>query len=58
MNWNYPITKTKDILKDEIILLNSNKAIEKKVNKIPLRLVHVYKEDENKVIVIITNQLH
>jgi hypothetical protein len=45
------------ILKDEIIILNSTKAEEIGINKKKLRLVHVYKEDENKVIEIITNQL-
>lgn len=45
------------ILKDEIILLNSGKAIETGISEHKLRLVHVYKEDENKVIAIITNQL-
>ena len=46
-----------NILKDEIILLTSNKAIETGISEHKLRLVHVYKEDENKVIAIITNQL-
>ncbi len=46
-----------NILKDEIIRLNSNKAIETGISEYKLRLVHVYKEDENKVITIITNQL-
>jgi len=46
-----------NILKDEIIQLTSNKAIETGISEHKLRLVHVYKEDENKVIVIITNQL-
>lgn len=46
-----------NILKDEIILLTSNKAIETGISEQKLRLVHVYKEDENKVIAIITNQL-
>lgn len=45
------------ILKDEIIQLTSNQAIEAGISEYNLRLVHVYKEDENKVIVIITNQL-
>lgn len=52
-----PEGKDEDILKDEIIQLTSNKAIEKGINDVELRLVHVYKEDENKVIEIITNQL-
>ena len=37
--------------------MNSNKAIEKGIAEHDLRLVHLYKEDENKVIAIITNQL-
>lgn len=46
-----------NILKDEIIHLNSGKAKEIGISEHKLRLVHVYKEDENKVIAIITNQL-
>lgn len=46
------------ILKDEIIRLTSDKAIEAGIHNHELRLVHVYKEDENKVITIITNQLN
>ena len=46
-----------NILKDEIIILTSKKAKETGISKHKLRLVHVYKEDENKVIAIITNQL-
>lgn len=46
-----------DILKDEIIQLCGAKARKCGINKNELRLVHVYKEDENKVIEIITNQL-
>ncbi len=45
------------ILKDEIIRLNSNKAKEVGIDQYELRLVHVWKEDDNKVITIITNQL-
>jgi hypothetical protein len=44
-----------DTLKDELISLTGNKAVNVGINNEPLRLVHVYKEDENKVIVIITN---
>jgi len=47
-----------DILKDEIIQLTSNKAVKTGINQQKLRLVSVYKEDENKVIHIITNQLN
>jgi hypothetical protein len=46
-----------NILKDEIIQLTSGRAIETGISEHKLRLVHVYKEDENKVIAIITNQL-
>jgi len=46
-----------DILKDEIIRLTSKKAVETGINQVELRLVHVYKPDQNKVIEIITNQL-
>lgn len=46
-----------DILKDEIIQLSSDRAIKCGIGKQKLRLVSVYKEDENKVIHIITNQL-
>ena len=46
-----------DILKDEVIRLTSPQAIKKGIDNIEFRLVHVFKEDENKVIEIITNQL-
>jgi hypothetical protein len=52
-----PKSEDQDILKDEIITLSSNKAIKTGISEVQLRLVHVYKEDENKVIEIITNQL-
>jgi len=52
-----PEVSNQEILKDEIILLNSDKAIQIGINTKKLRLVHVFKEDENKVIEIITNQL-
>jgi transposase len=51
------VDEDQDILKDEIIQLCGSKAIKCGINKNELRLVHVYKEDENKVIEIITNQL-
>ena len=41
----------------KIITLSSKKAIKTGINSVQLRLVHVYKADENKVIEIITNQL-
>ncbi len=52
-----PEEKDQNILKDEIIQLVSAKAVETGISEHKLRLVHVYKEDENKVIAIITNQL-
>jgi len=52
-----PDNVDQNILKDEIIRLTSDKAIEVGIFGHKLRLVHVYKEDENKVIAIITNQL-
>jgi len=52
-----PKQEDQDISVDQIIKLNSNQAIKKGINQVELRLVHVYKEDENKFIEIITNQL-
>jgi len=52
-----PDDTDQDILKDEIIRLSSPAAIKAGIETQKLRLVHVYKEDENKVIEIITNQL-
>jgi hypothetical protein len=52
-----PDKEDQDILKDEIIKLTSQKAKKSGISEQKLRLVHVYKEDENKVIEIITNQL-
>lgn len=54
---NLPEGKNEHIVKDEIIRLTSPKAIECGIAQQQLRLVHVYKEDENKIIEIITNQL-
>ena len=53
-----PENKDGHILKDEIIRLNSNKAVKTGIYEHELRLVHVFKEDENKVIEVITNQLY
>lgn len=50
-----PDDRDQDILKDEIIILSSDKALETGIAQHYLRLVHVYKQDENKVIEIITN---
>lgn len=52
-----PKDTDQDILKDEIITLCSPKAIKTEISEVQLRLVHVYKADQNKVIEIITNQL-
>jgi hypothetical protein len=52
-----PDDTDQDILKDEIIMLTSPKAKKSKIDSKKFRLVHVYKEDENKVIQVITNQL-
>ncbi len=46
-----------DILKDEIIKLSSKKAYKTGIIEVQLRLVHVYKAAENRVIEVITNQL-
>lgn len=52
-----PKDKDQDILKDEIITLCGKKAVKTGMGQVELRLVHVYKPDQNKVIEIITNQL-
>lgn len=52
-----PEGENEHIVKDEIIQLTSTKAVESGISEQKLRLVHVYKEDENKIIEIITNQL-
>ena len=54
---NLPDKTDQDILKDEIITLTSDKAKKTGIYKHKLRLVKVYKEDENKVISIICNNL-
>ena len=54
---NLPVDKDQDILKDEIIRLTSPNAQKTGIDNFKLRLVKVYKEDENKVIEIITNNL-
>ena len=45
-----------DITKDEIIKLSSIQAEKKGIASEELRLVHVYKAEENKIISIVTNQ--
>ncbi|WP_223552345.1 IS4 family transposase [Aestuariivivens sp. NBU2969] len=52
-----PEGKDEDVLKDQIIKLSSPKAEQTGITGQYLRLVSVYKEDEDKVIEIITNQL-
>lgn len=52
-----PEGENEHIVKDEIIQLTSAKAKESGISAHKLRLVHVYKEDENKIIEIITNQM-
>ena len=52
-----PDNQHEHISKDEIIRLTSTKAVECGIDKQKLRLVHVYKEDENKFIEVITNHL-
>jgi len=52
-----PQDTDQDILKDQIIKLSSPKAEKVGIAEQRLRLVSVYKPDENKVIEIITNQL-
>lgn len=55
--YDLPEEKDQHILKDEQIKLTGQKAKETRIDQQSLRLVSVYKEDENKVINIITNQL-
>ena len=55
--FDLPEKEDQDILKDEIIQLTGQAAKKAGIDKERLRLVHVYKKDENKVIEIITNQL-
>lgn len=52
-----PDDKDHDILKDELIRFTSKEAKKAGLDGEIFRLVHVYKEDENKVIAIVTNQL-
>ncbi|MFK8285401.1 IS4 family transposase [Capnocytophaga canis] len=52
-----PDEKDHDILKDEIIVLTSKKAVESGIDQEKLRLVTVYKQDGNKTIEIITNNM-
>ena len=53
-----PDNKVQDILKDEIVRLCLKKAIEIGIAEQQMRKTDVFKEDEDKVIEIITNQLN
>lgn len=55
--FNLPGADDQDILKDEVIMLTGKKAIDTGMDQVELRLVHVYKEEENKVIEIVSNNL-
>lgn len=52
-----PVGKAEYILKDELIYLTGQAAVEAGIDQTKLRRVAVYKEDENKVIAVITNNL-
>lgn len=52
-----PEHKDQDITKDEIIRLKGDKAIKSGISSKDLRLVSVYKPEENKTLYIITNNL-
>jgi hypothetical protein len=52
-----PSDTDQNILKDEIIALSRNKAFKTGISEIQLRLVRVYKEDENRITEINSNQL-
>jgi hypothetical protein len=52
-----PETTDQDILKDEIIVLSSKKAVESGIAQHQLRRIAVFKDDQGPVIEIITNQL-
>ena len=52
-----PTEQDQDILKDEYIKLTSKRAEDAGMAEVTLRLVTVYKADENKTIKIITNNL-
>lgn len=56
--YDLPDDRDQDILKDELIRLTSQKAKQTGISQKSLRLVSVYKADENEVIHIITNQLN
>ena len=45
------------ILKDEVIQFSSTKAKESGIDQIPMRRIAIYKEDDDKTIVVISNNL-
>jgi IS4 transposase len=45
------------ILKDEVIRFSSAKAKEARIDQIPMRRFAIYKEDDNKTIVVMSNNL-
>lgn len=57
MEKELPDGKDEHILKDELIYLTGKAAKEAGIDKIKLRRLAIYKEDENKVIEVITNNL-
>jgi len=52
-----PVGKDEHILKDELIYLTGNAAKKAGIDQVKLRRVSVYKQDENKVIEVLTNNL-
>ena len=52
-----PDDRDQNILKDELIKFTSNDAKKAGLENVVFRLVTIYKEDENNVILLITNQL-
>lgn len=55
--YDLPDGEDQHILKDELIYLRGQAATNAGIEAIPFRRVAIYKEDENKVIAVITNNL-
>ncbi|MTI86961.1 MAG: IS4 family transposase [Balneolaceae bacterium] len=55
--YDLPDGKDQHILKDERIYLTGQAGKEAEIDQVPLRRLAIYKEDENKVIAVITNNL-
>jgi hypothetical protein len=55
--YDLPDEKDQHILKDELMYLSGQAANDAGIDKVIFRRVAIYKEDENKVIVVITNNL-